>query len=77
MANPEDRWPENVSGRFYVDEQSIDCDLSRELAPKYFLRQDENCYYYVYSQPDSGEGMEECAEAMDSCPVEAIGNDGS
>jgi len=77
VANAGDRWPENVSGRFYVDEQCIDCDLCRELATDFFRRQDDRGYSYVYRQPEGEEGTEDCAEAMDSCPVGAIGSDGS
>ena len=32
MADRNDRVPENVSGRFYVDSTCIDCDLCREAA---------------------------------------------
>ena len=27
MAEIEEKWPENILGKFYVDEQCIDCDL--------------------------------------------------
>lgn len=74
MAQVEDKWPENITGRFFVDEQCIDCDLCRELAPSYFRRNDDKQYSYVYSQPESEEGVDECQEALESCPVEAIGD---
>ena len=74
MAQLEDKWPENITGRFYVDEQCIDCDLCRELAPSFFRRNDEQGYSYVYSQPESPEDIGDCQEALESCPVEAIGD---
>ena len=40
MADREDKNPENVSGKFYVDSQCIDCDLCRETAPANFTRQE-------------------------------------
>ena len=76
MAQIEDRWPDNLPGKFYVDEQCIDCDLCRELAPDFFRRNDDQGYSYVFNQPDSQDGVGECEEALESCPVEAIGNDG-
>jgi ferredoxin len=76
MAEPEDKLPENVPGEFYVDSQCIDCDVCRDTAPANFTRYDENGYSYVYKQPKTSEELELCEEAMNACPVEAIGNDG-
>ena len=33
MADIANKYAENVSGKFYVDDQCIDCDLCRETAP--------------------------------------------
>ena len=68
---------ENVSGKFYVDDQCIDCDLCRETAPNNFTRSDEGGYSYVYKQPATPDEEAQCKEAMEGCPVEAIGCDGS
>ena len=76
MANKTDKWPSNVSGKFYVDQQCIDCDLCRETAPAFFSRSDEGGYSYVSTQPASDEDTAQCMEALEGCPVEAIGNDG-
>lgn len=76
MAELEDKLPENVPGRFYVDRNCIDCDVCRDTSPKNFTREDENGYSYVYRQPVTTEELELCEEAMNVCPVEAIGNDG-
>jgi ferredoxin len=76
MAEVAEKWPDNSPGRFYVDEQCIDCDLCRELAPEFFRRNDGQGYSYVYHQPSTDEERGECEEALESCPVEAIGNDG-
>ncbi len=76
MANPEDKVPESSEGRYYVDTQCIDCNLCREVAPNNFFHQEEGGYAYVGKQPDSEEEEDQCSEAMDSCPVEAIGDDG-
>ena len=75
MANRDEQHPENVPGAYYVDEQCIDCDLCREEAPNNFTRQTEEGYSYVFKQPENDEEMADCQTAMESCPVEAIGND--
>jgi ferredoxin len=76
MAEKDEKWPENISGKFYVDEQCIDCDLCRETAPDFFSRNDDGGYSFVHKQPQSEEDTALCIEALDGCPVEAIGEDG-
>ncbi len=75
MANPADRVPENVGGRFYVDAQCIDCDVCRVTAPANFQRSEDKGYSYVVLQPRNAEEEAQCHEAMDCCPVEAIGEE--
>ena len=77
MAELENKYPENVGGKFYVDDQCIDCDLCRETAPDNFTRSEEGGYSYVKGQPENDEQGELCKEAMEGCPVEAIGEDGA
>src|SRR5205085_12058975 len=48
MADVANRYPENVPGKYYVDNQCIDCDLCRETAPNNFTRNDDGGYSYVY-----------------------------
>jgi len=76
MADIENKYPENVEGEYYVDDQCIDCDLCRETAPNNFTRQESEGYSYVYKQPETDLERIECEEAMDGCPVEAIGDNG-
>jgi ferredoxin len=76
MADIENKYAENVEGVYYVDDQCIDCDLCRETAPANFARNDDGGHSYVYKQPVSEEENTLCKEAMEGCPVEAIGNDG-
>jgi len=77
MADLLERYEDNVNGRYFVDEQCIDCDLCREEAPKNFTRQEEEGYSYVYKQPENEEEEEMCKNAMEGCPVEAIGDFGN
>ena len=76
MAEQKDKWKDNIQGKFYVDQQCIDCDLCRETAPSFFRRNDDTGYSYVYRQPQTEEDVEMCMEALQGCPVDAIGNDG-
>ena len=76
MAEVTDKLPENVRGKYYVDNQCIDCDVCRDTSPSNFTRDDENGYSYVYRQPQTPEEIELCEEALAACPVEAIGDDG-
>jgi len=76
MADVANKYPENVDGKFYVDDQCIDCDLCRETAPANFKRNDDGGHSFVYKQPESPEEEALCKEAQEGCPVEAIGSDG-
>ena len=76
MADPRDKVPDSTPGAFYVDTQCIDCDVCRVTAPGNFQRNEEKGYSYVSRQPENPEEKAQCQEAMDCCPVEAIGDDG-
>jgi ferredoxin len=76
MADLANRYAQNVTGKFYVDNQCIDCDLCRETAPDNFKRNDDGGYSVVYHQPVNPDQEARCKEAMEGCPVEAIGNNG-
>lgn len=77
MAAEKDKFPDNTPGKFYVDRLCIDCDVCRDTAPSNFTRNDIGGYSYVYKQPQTDEELELCLEAMNACPVEAIGDDGA
>jgi ferredoxin len=76
MADKTRRWPNNVPGTYYVDQGCIDCNLCSEIAPDNFAVDADNGHDYVYMQPVTEEELSLCVEAMESCPVEAIGDDG-
>ena len=66
---------ENVPGTYYLKETCIDCDLCRQTAPFFFARQHAGNagYTYVQRQPLTLQEERACREALDACPVEAIG----
>ena len=76
MADIDNKYEDNAKGKYYVDEECIDCDLCRETAPKNFNRNDDGGYSFVTKQPGTESEEELCREAMEGCPVEAIGDDG-
>jgi ferredoxin len=77
MANPNDRFSENVPGPWYVDTNCISCGLCDDALPTVFRRSIEGDQNYVHRQPESAQECEIAEEARDSCPVDAIGNDGA
>jgi ferredoxin len=86
LANKKNKWKDNVGGHvilnnkkisFYVDRECIICSVCSDCAPKNFKVSDDGDHDIVYKQPVSEEELEECYEAMDNCPVEAIGDDGN
>lgn len=77
MADKTNRLDDNAPGKFYVDDQCIDCDACRATAPDNFRRNDEKGFSYVFKQPESELETQLCHEALEGCPVEAIGDNGA
>lgn len=76
MADKANKYSDNVQGKFYVDSQCILCSLCHEVAPANFKESDAGDHDFVFKQPTTEEEEKLCLEAMQQCPVEAIGNDG-
>ena len=76
VPDKNERVKENAAGSYYVDSSCIDCDVCRDTAPDNFMRCDENNYSFVYKQPANTKEEDLCHEALISCPVDAIGDDG-
>ena len=64
----------NVKGPWYVDEECIACDACVLVAEKHFKIDEDSCLAYVYKQPKTPQEIDDCKEAMETCPVEAIHN---
>ena len=60
MADPADKLPDNVPGKFYVDSSCIDCDVCRTTAPNNFVANEDEGYSYVSKQPDNDEELAQC-----------------
>lgn len=76
MASLNDRFADNVVGAFYVDEACICCMICAETAPSVFQESEEGGHHIVYHQPSGEEEVALALEALEGCPVEAIGRDG-
>lgn len=73
MADPKFRYDDNSDGKFYVDQDCIACDTCVGIAPKHFKLTPNFSHAVVYHQPISETDTESCMEALDACPVHAIG----
>jgi len=76
MADRSRRLAYNVPGAFYVDDQCINCGVCMEIAPAVFATNDDEGFAYVAKQPETEADEDSAHEALESCPVEAIGDDG-
>ena len=85
MADKLDKWEDNVNGfsiikgkkvSFFVDRECIFCNVCEEVAPEHFKQSDDESHDIVYKQPETEDELSICYEALDSCPVDAIGDDG-
>lgn len=75
MANPQRKVATNVNGAWYVDCECIDCDLCRTTAPDNFRANVDEGFSYVFKQPENETELALCQQALEECPVEAIGSD--
>jgi len=85
VADPNEIWEDNIGGAveiggkkvsFYVDTECILCSVCSDAAPNNFRMSDAEDHDICYKQPDDEDELEQCYEAMENCPVEAIGDDG-
>ena len=76
MANYNDRAPDNIPGRYYIDTSCIDCDQCRALAPEFFSRNEDSGLTFVSQQPLSAEDVARVEDILATCATGSIGNDG-
>jgi len=86
MADPTSIWEDNIGGEvvidgqrvsFYVDMECILCSVCSDAAPNNFRMSDDEDHDICMKQPENADELAECEEAMENCPVEAIGSDGA
>jgi ferredoxin len=76
MPDKSNKTPNNVSGKFYVDNNCIGCGQCHSITPEHFCENSDLGVMFVCKQPSSADEVKLCHEAKDVCPVEAIGDDG-
>ena len=76
MADRNRRLKQNVPGKFYVDEECIGCNQCVTLAEQIFGFDPDKEVAFVKKQPESEEEEKLARQAMEECPVQAIGDDG-
>jgi ferredoxin len=76
IADNSDKVVENVEGPYYCDYSCIACHLCVDTSPENFKMTDDDSNAFVYKQPENDEEKTACEEALEACPVNAIGNDG-
>lgn len=75
MPDKNNKTPNNVPGKYYVDNNCISCSQCGDIAPDYFAQLPSG-EYHVTKQPTTPEEVTLCEQALAACPVNAIGNDG-
>jgi ferredoxin len=76
MADKSQAFPDNVPGKYYVDDTCIVCGACEAAAPDNFKLSDDGSHDVVFQQPENEADEAACREAMEGCPVGAIGDDG-
>lgn len=76
MADLSSKWKENNPGKMFVDQACIACDACCLSAPNNFSMHPVDGHAFVAKQPATAQEEADCKEAMDGCPVEAIGDFG-
>jgi ferredoxin len=76
MADPNNKTDGNVPGKYYVDDTCSGCQVCISSAPDNFKMDDDEEFAFVFKQPENDDEVAACEEALESCPEEAIGNDG-
>lgn len=71
MADIHDKFESNVPGRYFVDRTCVHCELCHEIAPEHFTQTRHEGF--VCRQPVTGDEEHICKQALENCPVNAIG----
>jgi ferredoxin len=76
-SNNDKKHPLNAGGKYYVDyDVCIDHECCVVIAPDIFKIDTADFGAYVFKQPETDDELARCKEAIETCPVEAIRDDG-
>ena len=74
MANQDQKHENNVPGRFFVDKECTVCTTCFEMAPNNFSMSEAGDHYFVSKQPESEAELKSCLNAVEQCPMGAVGD---
>lgn len=78
MADPNERFENNVPGPFYVDKSCLWCGSCAQIAPAIFSTGDDTpdgSHAWVHKQPETLEEVALARKAIAWCPHQSIGED--
>lgn len=75
MADKDLKWEDNTRGKVYVDKNCIAAKYCVSVAPENFEMDDSGSHARVHKQPASEQEQEQVRDAINGCPVSAIGDD--
>jgi len=73
MADFRSKRPDNVPGKFFIDDTCISCAACWQAAPQNIDTHPIETYAFITKQPETREEHEHCLTAKKLCPVGAIG----
>jgi len=73
MADINEKWDDNVAGKWFVDKSCILCSVCATVAPDNFRESEQGDHDVVYKQPITDQELAACKDAKEQCPVESIG----
>jgi ferredoxin len=76
MADKNSKLPENVPGKWYVDDTCVPCSNCLEEAPTLLKYNADQTYVFFAKQPATPEEEAAAQKALEICPTGSIGNDG-
>jgi ferredoxin len=76
MADKTQKVPENVPGKWYVDDTCTPCHTCMEEAANLLKYNEDETKVYFFKQPTTAEEEDAADRAMNVCPTGSIGNDG-
>jgi ferredoxin len=77
MADNANKQPENVAGKWYVDNTCVPCNSCMDEKPSCLKYSADETHVYFSKQPETPEELAAAQRALDVCPTGSIGNDGA
>ena len=76
MADVNEKFEDNVPGKYYIDQNCSICGVCMEEAPDNIAESEDGTHCFISKQPENDEEVEAMGNAVEGCPCESIGDDG-